>query len=242
MEDAERVRAQEEFMTGAKQMIVATNAFGMGIDKPDIRFVAHYHLPGSIEAYYQEIGRAGRDSLPASCVLLFNYADKRTQDYFIEGSYPPPEVIAKVYEALVGTGQQRIELSTREIAARAGVRNEMAVQSALIVLEKAGHIERGAASENRASVRLLMSAAQARAAIEARRSARDKQVLFGLLDGYDLNQRGATELDVNEASESIGLDTAALRRSLASLAEAGVITYQPARRTRGVLARDERPV
>ena len=242
MEDAERVRAQEEFMSGARQMIVATNAFGMGIDKPDIRFVAHYHLPGSIEAYYQEIGRAGRDGLPATCVLLFNYADKRTQDYFIEGSYPPPEVIAKVYEALVGTQQQRIELSTREIAARAALRNEMAVQSALIILEKAGHIERGAAGENRASVRLLMSPAQARATVDARRSARDKQVLVGLLGGYDLNQRSAAEVDVNEAAASVGLDSAALRRSLTSLTEAGVIAYQPARRTRGVLLRDERPV
>src|SRR5918912_1708821 len=101
MEDAERVRAQEGFMSGARQMIVATNAFGMGIDKPDIRFVAHYHLPGSIEAYYQEIGRAGRDQLPSDCVMLFNYADKRTQDYFIEGSYPPPETVARVYQALV---------------------------------------------------------------------------------------------------------------------------------------------
>ncbi|HYY41813.1 MAG TPA: RecQ family ATP-dependent DNA helicase, partial [Pyrinomonadaceae bacterium] len=241
MEDAERVRAQDEFMSGAKQMIVATNAFGMGIDKPDIRFVAHYHLPGSIEAYYQEIGRAGRDGLPSTCVLLFNYADKRTQDYFIEGSYPPPEVIAKVYEALVGTGQQRIELSTREIATRAALRNEMAVQSALIILEKAGHIERGAASENRASVRLLLSPAQARTAVSTRRSERDRQVLGALLDSFNVNQRADVELDVSEAAESTGLDTAALRRTLATLAEAGIINYQPARRTRGVQMRDERP-
>src|SRR5215204_7527645 len=123
-------------MSGRAQVIVATNAFGMGIDKPDIRFVVHFHLPGSIEAYYQEIGRAGRDGRQSVCLLLFNYADKRTQDYFIEGSYPPPELIAKVYEALVSTNQRRIEFSTREIAARAGLRNEMAVQSALITLEK----------------------------------------------------------------------------------------------------------
>src|SRR5437763_7127355 len=165
MVEASRTIAQDDFMSGRSQMIVATNAFGMGIDKPDIRFVAHYQMPGSIEAYYQEIGRAGRDQLPSTCVLLFNYADKRTQDYFIEGSYPPPASIARVYEALVGTSQQRIELSTREIAQRAAVRNEMAVQSALIILEKAGHIERGAASENRASVRLLLTPLQAREAV-----------------------------------------------------------------------------
>ncbi|HVF57029.1 MAG TPA: RecQ family ATP-dependent DNA helicase [Pyrinomonadaceae bacterium] len=242
MTDDERVRAQDAFMSGQVQMIVATNAFGMGIDKPDIRFVAHYHLPGSIEAYYQEIGRAGRDGKASTCVLLFNYADKRTQDYFIEGSYPPPEIIVKVYEALVGTGQKRIELSTREIAARSGVRNEMAVQSALITLEKAGHIERGAAAENRAAVRLLMPPQLARETVNARRSAQMKQVLFGLLGGYEVNARAETELDVAEFAETLGMELSAMRRALASLAEAGVLDYQPARRTRGVLMLDEEPV
>src|SRR4029079_1012661 len=101
MGDGPRVKAQDDFMNGRTQMIVATNAFGMGIDKADIRFVAHYQMPGSIEAYYQEIGRAGRDGLPSTCVLLFNYADKNTHDFFIEGSYPTPELVRNIYNALV---------------------------------------------------------------------------------------------------------------------------------------------
>jgi RecQ family ATP-dependent DNA helicase len=242
MEEAERTRAQDDFMSGRVQMIVATNAFGMGIDKADIRFVIHYHLPGSIEAYYQEIGRAGRDGLPSECVLLFNYADKRTQDFFIEGSYPPPELIAKVYEALVATRQSHIELSTREIAVRASIRNEMAVQSALIILEKAGHIERGAAGENRAEMRLLMPPHLARETVNAKRSARDKQVLFALLGGYDLNERADAEIDVTEFAETVGLDLASVRRALSSLTAAGVISYKSGRRTRGLQMLDERPV
>jgi ATP-dependent DNA helicase RecQ len=149
MSDAQRVKAQDEFMNGCTQMIVATNAFGMGIDKPDIRFVVHYQMPGSIEAYYQEIGRAGRDGLPSTCVLLFNYADKNTHDFFIEGSYPDISVVKQVYDALAATELRRIELSTTEIARRISERNEMAVQSALYVLERAGHIQRTAAALSR---------------------------------------------------------------------------------------------
>jgi len=149
MTDSVRIKAQDEFMSGHKQMIVATNAFGMGIDKPDIRFVVHYQMPGSIEAYYQEIGRAGRDGLQSTCVLLFNYADKNTHDFFIEGSYPNISVIKQVYDSLAATELKRIELSTSEIARRADESNEMAVQSALYVLERAGHIQRTAPALNR---------------------------------------------------------------------------------------------
>ncbi|HEV7396608.1 MAG TPA: RecQ family ATP-dependent DNA helicase [Pyrinomonadaceae bacterium] len=147
MGDAVRLKAQEDFMEGRTQMIVATNAFGMGIDKAEIRFVAHYHMPGSIEAYYQEIGRAGRDGLPSECVLLFNYADKNTHDFFIEGSYPELATIQSVYDVVISMGSRRIELSTKEISKRAGINNEMAVNSALYLLERAGHIDRVAPAD-----------------------------------------------------------------------------------------------
>ncbi len=149
LSDSMRVKAQDDFMNGRTQMIVATNAFGMGIDKPDIRFVVHYQMPGSIEAYYQEIGRAGRDGLPSTCVLLFNYADKNTHDFFIEGSYPNISIVKQVYDSLASTELRKIELSTAEIARRTGESNEMAVQSALYILERAGHIQRTAPALNR---------------------------------------------------------------------------------------------
>jgi ATP-dependent DNA helicase RecQ len=85
---AERHAAQEAFMGGERRVMVATNAFGLGIDKPDIRFVLHYQLPAGLEAYYQEAGRAGRDGRPARCTLLYLRGDKAVQQFFLAGRYP----------------------------------------------------------------------------------------------------------------------------------------------------------
>jgi ATP-dependent DNA helicase RecQ len=82
-----RRQNQEAFMAGEVQAMVATNAFGMGIDKADIRFVVHYNVPGSLEAYYQEAGRAGRDGAPARCILFFRLEDRRIHRYFIGSRY-----------------------------------------------------------------------------------------------------------------------------------------------------------
>jgi ATP-dependent DNA helicase RecQ len=96
MPAADRRETQERFMADELKAIIATNAFGLGIDKHDLRFVTHYHFPGSLEAYYQEAGRAGRDGKSAVCTVLYRVEDRRIQSYFLGGKYPEIEEAARV--------------------------------------------------------------------------------------------------------------------------------------------------
>jgi len=97
---AERTRVQSSFMEGRCRIVVATNAFGMGIDKPDVRTVVHIHLPGTLESYYQEAGRAGRDGGPARCVAFHARADRRLSVSFIDRTHPPPRHLARAHRRL----------------------------------------------------------------------------------------------------------------------------------------------
>lgn len=144
MSDEERENTQNKFISKAVDVAVATNAFGMGIDRSDVRFVVHFEIPGSIEAYYQEAGRAGRDGEAASCVLFFNFADTRTQEFFIEGANPTYVTVCQIYQVLLNEADDQFEvrMPIDELKDAAEVKNGMAVSSVLSMLVRAGYIER----------------------------------------------------------------------------------------------------
>jgi ATP-dependent DNA helicase RecQ len=144
MGDQERERAQEIFITRKADVAVATNAFGMGIDRSDVRFVVHYEIPGSVEAYYQEAGRAGRDGENAFCEMLFNYADTRTQEFFIDGANPTAAIVRSIYQYLLNEADKDFEVhrTLDEIAENADVKNSMSVGSAMSILARGGYVER----------------------------------------------------------------------------------------------------
>ena len=145
MEGGAREAAQNRFMDRQFDVAVATNAFGMGIDRADVRFVLHYELPGSPEAYYQEAGRAGRDGEPAVCELLYNYADRRTQEFFIEGSNPRPELIRRVFDVLrsLADAKGEVLLPADDLVERLpGRENPIAVSTSLGILARLGAVER----------------------------------------------------------------------------------------------------
>ncbi len=102
----DRTSVHNLFMDETIRAVVATNAFGLGIDKPNIRFVVHYDLPGSLEAYTQEAGRAGRDGLPSRCILIYRMSDTRVQNYFLTGKYPDVEEVQRVFGTIEVFGDQ----------------------------------------------------------------------------------------------------------------------------------------
>jgi ATP-dependent DNA helicase RecQ len=158
LDDSRRHEVQEAFMNEKIRAIVATNAFGMGIDKPNVRLVIHYAMPGTLEAYYQEAGRAGRDGLHSDVFLLHAFPDRFTHEFFIKGSYPERAVVEKTYEALrkrsddQGFVSTEPEDLTRAIKPKPNVRE---VEGAIRILTRPGAVTLSSGDQARVHVRLL---------------------------------------------------------------------------------------
>lgn len=138
---AARDEAQNRFMkAGRRGIMVATNAFGLGVDKPDIRYIAHFHVPGSLEAYVQEAGRAGRDGKPARCILLWSRDDVAIQEFFQEGSYPTSKQVKWVMNALTAWTKEGREVRLKDLALSSDV-GEKRTRVVLNFLEENGWAE-----------------------------------------------------------------------------------------------------
>lgn len=227
IDPADRKRVQDDFMANRARVIVATNAFGLGVNKPDIRFVVHFDLPGTIEAYYQEAGRAGRDGKESYCILLHSPADRYLREFFIKGDNPPPSVVRDVYEIITEHTEDTVLVTYATLME--GVREQvpdMAIGTAIKVLEKEGYLRRATEKSGQAFVQLLHPLPHVKENLS--KKAKTQHAVFDAL----AKQHGDALLEgINFATEEVA-DLARVKRDavgrlMKKLSEAGLAEYRP---------------
>ena len=222
MTPEERNAAQEYFMHDPAPVLAATNAFGMGIDRPDVRRVIHYQLSGSLEAYYQEAGRAGRDGESAECILLFSYADRYIHKFLIEMNNPPPEIIRSVYRELYWRTGELPEPGELEVTAAAlkddihGAKSDGQVSAALGILEKLGFIRRSARKSGTGQLRFKGDITRLRLLHQEEKTQRSR-FIHRVTGHFGIKAENFMDIDVETLAAVAGLSTEQIKRVITAL-------------------------
>ncbi len=249
MHATERQEVQKRFMDGRTRVIVATTAFGMGIDKRDVRFVVHHDMPSTLEQYYQEAGRAGRDGRESVCTLLYHPKDRSLPEFFIRNTFPDRTLIQKTYAQLhqfagnqLGQSFDGLVAHTpASLAALLGQTSEAAVRGALDVLERSGYIRRITESYSESSVHFLLSPERMRSWMIESAPADLQPVTVQLLRVvggsafYD-----PVPLYLDELSQKSGYKVEDLMPVLRRLHEERIIDFTAGRRGSGIALLGER--
>ncbi len=225
----ERATVGELFMEGLLSIVVCTKAFGMGIDKPDIRYVVHFNVPGDLESYAQEVGRAGRDGASAYGVLLYHPSDERIQRFFIDQSRPDGALLANLWHWLCKQ-PATLTLDPQEACDRFDI-DELDLKRAIYLLERARVITRGADVTLRGTLTLLGDWE----AVLERAPEEERPVLEQLRDAVPALAWSSQEVVLPDIAANLGLDVTILEQALINLAVAGGCLYRPWEKGYGIL-------
>ena len=233
-----RKKIQEDFIEDRLPVIIATNAFGMGIDKKDIRLVIHFNSPGSIENYYQEIGRAGRDGNNSHTFLLYDESDVHIHEYFISNSYPTKEIIKKIYSAICDTAQIAIGMTSEKDIILGNDYLKMhtkldisvsILNSSLKYLEEAGYLKVNSAYKSKNKIRILFEQKRLKNFIKSTTNEFMREVLLNIIRNYggEIFSK-LVNVNLNQIQNETGMTNEELSETLSQLEYLSILEFSKA--------------